>query len=140
MAAVVGSRERAAIQERPFRDVTPIHRRRAELLVTRVNFPREIVTRPDLRDHIVAEAQEFLQEGVVKFQNLDRALVPELAQRNPVVRCELPERAAVLARSDNVYEPLIARIQAVPDTLVDADRKAGAWLVKPGVIVVADNF
>jgi hypothetical protein len=79
------------------------------------------------------------QHRVVEFQDLDGAFVSQLAQPQRVVGVELRQGARVLSRSCVLYDAPVARVQTLPQALVDAERYAGARLVEAGIIVVAGD-
>ena len=77
------------------------------------------------------------QQGVVEFQDFDGAFVPQLAQRQRVVGIELRQGARIFARGNSLEDLPVACVEAFPYALVDADRKAGAGLMKCRIVVKA---
>src|SRR5439155_11902962 len=108
------SDEPAAVEERTFGDVAPIHDRPTELHVARVDFPGKIVAGSGIGDDLCADREKGLEEGVVEFQNLDAAFVSQLAQRQGVVGVELSQGARIFACGHGLEHPPLARVQAFP--------------------------
>jgi hypothetical protein len=126
-------RERARIEECAVGDVAPPDDKRAKLVIAREDPPRDVVDRADLGDHFGAEARERLQHRVVEPVDLDAAFLAQLTQRPRVVRVVIGVAARVLGGSDRLDEPAIARVEAIPDAPVDAERVRAARLVEsPG--------
>src|ERR1700730_3298913 len=71
----------AAVEEGAFRDVAPVHDRRAELVIARVDFLGDIVACAGLGDNVFADWVQSPQHGVVKFQDFDASFLPQLPQR-----------------------------------------------------------
>jgi hypothetical protein len=116
---------------------SPIHDRRTELFVALVDFLRKLVTGTDLGDYVLADREKGLQQRIVELQDFHGAFVAQLAQRKRVVRVELRQGARVFARGHGLDDSPVARVEAFPHGLVDANRIVGAGLVKPGIIIIA---
>jgi len=57
----------AAVQDGAFSDVSPIHDQWEGMLIARVDSLGNVVARAGLGDHVLADAVEFLQHGVVEL-------------------------------------------------------------------------
>ena len=89
----------AAVQKSTFGDLAPIYDRREELLIARVDLPGKVIAVAGLRNHVLADAVELLQNRVGEFQDLDGAFLAQLAQPQRVVGVELHQGARVFGRS-----------------------------------------
>jgi hypothetical protein len=116
----------AGVEEGAFGDVAPIHDRGTELVIARIDLLRELAVCAGLGDNVFADCVQSFQHGVVKFQDFDRALVPQLAQGQCIVRAELRQRARIFARGHSRDDFLVARVQAPPDGSVDAEPVPGS--------------
>src|SRR5262249_45733641 len=132
----IRSREFPAVHEGAFGEVAPIHGGCSELLVAAVDLPGKIVGGADLGDDLAAQLEKRLEQGIVEFEDLDRALFAQLAQRLRVVGVELRERAGVFAGGYGGDHPAVVGVEAFPHALVDSDREAGARLVKRRIVIV----
>src|SRR5436190_23090281 len=120
----------AAVEERAFGDVAPIHDRSTELHVALVDLPGEIIGGPNLGDHVLRDRKKGLEHGVVELQDFHRVFVFQLAKRERVVRVELRDGARVLARSNSLKDPLIAGIKTLPHDFIDPHGLTGTRLVE----------
>jgi hypothetical protein len=93
------SGESAAVEEGEFGDIAPIHDRRAELLMARIDFSRKLVPGTSLGNDILADREKGFQDGVVELDDFDGAFVAQPMQPQRVIGVELRQGARVFGSS-----------------------------------------
>src|SRR5437868_5151623 len=85
------SSDPTAVEKGALGGIAPVFDQPEELLVARIDFLGKVVARADLGNDVPADIEKSLQQGVVKFQNFDRAFAAQLPERPRVIGVELGE-------------------------------------------------